>query len=233
MTPSAIDYFSIRHPLRAFASQISFQVRRKIFERFMTTMKPISSDRVLDVGVTPDRQLPESNFFEQLYPYKNRLTVTSIEDASFLENIYPGLHFVQTDTLKLPFEDLSFDIAFCSAVLEHVGNRMQQQQFIVEILRVSKSIYIITPNRQFPVEFHTFLPLIHWLPQPIHQYILNTLGLTFWSKTDNLNLLTPNSFKSLFPQTTRVHLDRIRLIGIPSNLVAWKSAKQEIPHKSM
>jgi hypothetical protein len=194
----------------------------------MTTMNPMPSDRILDVGATPDQFLPESNFFELLYPHKNRLTVTSIEDASFLENLYPGLRFVQTGTGKLPFEDLSFDIVFCSAVLEHVGNRMHQRFFINEILRVCRKFFIITPNRQFPIEFHTFLPLIHWFPQSLHQWFLRRLGLNFWARTDNLNLLTPHSLRLLFPDTASIHLTRLKLMGFPSNLVAWGMAKKEV-----
>ena len=227
MTSRAVDYFSIQHPLRGPASRISFRVRRNIFNLFMASMNPMPSDRILDVGATPDQFLPESNFFEFFYPYKNRLTVTSIEDASFLENLYPGLRFVQTGTGKLPFEDLSFDIVFCSAVLEHVGNHIHQQCFVNELLRVSRKFFIITPNRQFPVEFHTFLPLIHWLPQPMHQWILRRLGLIFWAKTDNLNLLTPYSLRSLFPDTTNLHLIRLKLMGFSSNLVAWGMARKE------
>jgi hypothetical protein len=223
----AVDYFSIRHPLRGQASRISFRVRRNIFNLFMTCMNPKPTDQVLDVGATPDQLLPESNFFELLYPHKHGLTVTSIEDASFLENRYPGLRFVQTGTSDLPFEDESFDIVFCSAVLEHVGDRIHQQRFVNELLRVSRKFFIITPNRQFPVEFHTFLPLIHWLPQTMHQWTLRQLGLNFWAKTDNLNLLTPCSLKSLFPDITNIHLSRLKLMGFPSNLVAWGIARAE------
>jgi len=221
MTSNAIDYFSIRHPLRGMASKISFMVRRNMFDLFMAFMNPAPFDRILDVGVTPDQLLPESNFFEQLYPFTNRLTVTSIEDASFLEIRYPGLSFVQTGTDELPFDDNSFDIVFCSAVLEHVGSRMNQQHFVNELLRVARRFFIITPNRQFPIEFHTFLPVIHWLPQPIHQKILRQLGLRFWAKTDNLNLLTPRSLLALFPDTTNIHLIRLKLAGFPSNLAIW------------
>lgn len=229
MTSRAIDYFSIRHPLRGQASRISFRVRRNIYCRFMTIMKPRPSDRVLDVGATPDEILPESNFFEILYPYRNHLTVTGIEDASFLEERYPGLRFVRTNTDTLPFDDQSFDIVFCSAVLEHVGGREHQRRFVHELLRVSRKFFITTPNRQFPVEFHTFLPLIHWLPQPMHQRILRQLGLAFWSQTDNLNLLTPRALKSLFPATADVHIDRFKLLGLPSNLAAWGTSAREMP----
>ena len=226
MTSSAIDYFSIQHPLRGLASRISFRVRRHIFDLFMAAMNPRPTDRILDVGATPDEILPESNFFEMFYPYPNQLTVTSIEDASFLENRYPGLRFVRTDAGDLPFDDLSFDIVFCSAVLEHVGNRDRQRQFIGELVRVSRKFFVITPNRQFPVEIHTFLPLIHWLPQPIHQWILRKLGLDFWAQTNNLNLLTPRTLKSLFPDTVDIHINRLKLLGLPSNIVAWGDGRE-------
>ena len=227
MTSRAIDYFSIHHPLREQASRISFHVRRHIYRRFMTTIRPLPSDRVLDVGVTPDEILPESNFFEILYPYRQHLTVTGIEDASFLEERYPGLRFVRTDTDTLPFDDRAFDIVFCSAVLEHVGSQERQRRFVHELLRVSQRFFITTPNRQYPVEFHTFLPFIHWLPQPMHQRILQRLGLSFWAQTDNLNLLTPRALKSLFPATADVHIDRFKLLGLPSNLAAWGTSASE------
>lgn len=146
-----IDYFSINHPLRMTASRISFYVRLKIFSSFMNVMKPDIHTSILDIGVTPDQRLPESNFFESLYPYKDRIVATSIENASFLEEEYPGVTFIQTEKDRLPFKDQSFDIVFCSAVLEHVGDRGRQSRFVRELLRVSRKFFIITPNRQFPV----------------------------------------------------------------------------------
>jgi len=64
MNVDTIDYFSLDHPLRKLASKISFHVRRKIFASFMEILRPTARSRVLDVGVTPDRTLPESNFLE-------------------------------------------------------------------------------------------------------------------------------------------------------------------------
>jgi len=215
----AIDYFFRSHPLRGPASKIALGVRKKIFQVFMNTMKPDEQTTILDVGVTPDQTLPESNFFEKLYPHKHRLTTTSIEDASFLERKYPGLTFVHIPENKLPFEDQQFDIAFCSAVLEHVGTREDQKRFIGELLRVAKTFFLSTPNRGFPVEFHTFLPFIHWLPQPIHQVILRRLGMKFWAETKNLNLLTPTTIRTLFPENTKLHIKKHYLLGMPSNII--------------
>lgn len=216
-----IDYFSINHPLRMLASKISFHVRLKIFSSFMEIMKPDLHTWILDIGVTPDQKLPESNFFESFYPYKNRIVATSIENASFLEEAYSGMTFIQTGKDRLPFKDQSFDIVFCSAVLEHVGDSDHQRCFIRELLRVSRNFFIITPNRQFPVEFHTFLPVIHWLPQTVHQMLLKKLRMDFWSCTQNLNLHTPHSLRTLFPSRTDVRLHHVRLLGFPSNLIAY------------
>ena len=218
-----IDYSAAPHHqrLRAFASSISFRARKKMFDRFMNTVRPVKSDVILDVGVTPDTSLAEANYFEQLYPFRDRITATSIEDASNLEQYFPGLTFVQTEGVKLPFADHQFDIAFSSAVIEHVGDADRQREFVSELLRVSRRVYVLTPNRWFPVDFHTMLPVVHWLPQRYHQRILRALGREFWAQTDNLNLLSSSGLQSMFPDDATVKMDSLRTFGWPSNLMAY------------
>jgi hypothetical protein len=175
---------------------------------------------IVDVGVTPDQTLPESNFFEALYEHKQNITATSIEDAQFLETVYPGVRFVRTDGTRLPFADDAFDVSLSFAVLEHVGTRERQQAFIRELTRVAPVAFLTTPDRSFPVEVHTFLPFIHWLPQRAHQRILTWLGLTFWAKTDNLNLLTASDIRRLTKELgLDVTIRRLRTAGFPSNLL--------------
>ncbi len=77
---------------------------------------------------------------------------------------YPSARYVQGDALELPFADGEFDVVFSNAVIEHVGGREQQRRFVEEALRVARRAFITTPNRWFPVEVHTLLPLVHWLP---------------------------------------------------------------------
>ena len=55
-----------------FASRLSFHVRRKMFLLFMQVMRPGPETTVLDVGVTSDERFRESNYFEQMYPYRKK-----------------------------------------------------------------------------------------------------------------------------------------------------------------
>lgn len=216
-----IDYFSLGHPLSSFRSRFALKARGRICELFMRVTKPGPSSKILDLGVTPDRSLPESNFFEKFYPYKDRLVAASIEDAGFLEEEYLGLKFVKIKDGRLPFADNEFDVLFCSAVIEHVGSREAQRNFLKEALRVSRQFFFTTPNRRFPIDFHTLLPLLHWLPQSVHQSALRRLGLDFWSKTENLNLLDPGAFLGLFPPCGSLECTNYRLFGLPSNIIVY------------
>jgi SAM-dependent methyltransferase len=190
-----------------------------MYQSFIELVSPLPTDKVLDVGVTPDRTLIDSNFFEALYPYKSLITATSIEDAGFLEEVYPGLRFVKTDRGSLPFADKSFDIVVSFAVLEHVGTTEEQEHFVRELMRVGRRTFLTTPDRAFPIEVHTFIPFIHWLPRPWHQRILRLLNMDFWSKTENLNLLDEKTLLGFFRGAARVSLYKHKTFGFSSNLM--------------
>src|SRR5207244_1205829 len=156
----------------SLASRISFQARKNIFRLFVMVMKPSEHDSVLDIGVTSDTLFKESNFFEQFYPYKERIVCVGTEDGSHLERQYPGIRFIRVPPGKgLPFSDKRFDIVFSNAVIEHAGNPKEQAAFIKEACRVGERLFITTPNRWFPVEHHTAIPLLHYFPAGIYRSI--------------------------------------------------------------
>jgi hypothetical protein len=153
---------------------------------------------VLDVGVTSDRKLASSHFFEDLYPYPERITALSNQEASWMQTHYKGLTFVQSSALSMPFVDNCFDLVFSNAVIEHVGSSENQRQFLGECIRVAKQfVFITTPNRYHPMEFHTVLPLIHFLPKKLHRVILNKMGMKFFAREENLNLLSKRDLLGL------------------------------------
>jgi SAM-dependent methyltransferase len=195
------------------ASRVSWHVRQKMFDLFMAYFRPTPNHSVLDVGVTSDISFQESNYFEKLYPYPQSITCVGTEDGSHLEQQYPGLKY-------LPFGDKSFDIVFSNAVIEHVGSRADQAAFVAELCRVGKTFFITTPNRWFPVEHHTGLPLLHWLPPELYRALLRHTRFHYWSREEHLNILTGASFLRLFPATIKPRIERVRVAGICSNLVA-------------
>jgi SAM-dependent methyltransferase len=193
-----------------------------MFHVFMEQFNPGRSAAVLDVGVTSDTFYPESNCFEQMYPYPWRITCVGTEDGSHLMVKYPGLKYVSiTAGQPLPFQDLEFDIVFSNAVLEHVGSRDDQRRFLAEICRVGKSFFITTPNRWFPIEHHTGLPFVHYLPSKLFRSILKATKFRYWASESTLNILTAAELKNLFPSNVNVDVHMVRFGGFGSNLIAY------------
>jgi hypothetical protein len=85
---NARDYYSFNNPLSGLAASIGLQTRKKVYKIFMDHINPNEHHKVIDVGVTPDESFAASNFFEELYPYKQNITAAGIEDASHLEKKY-------------------------------------------------------------------------------------------------------------------------------------------------
>lgn len=206
----------------SYAVRIAGFMRRKMYERFLTACAVQPSDSILDVGVTSDRTYASSNYLEAWYPHKQRLTAVGLDDASFLEELYPGVKFQRANGMSLPFPNEAFDVVHSSAVLEHVGNYDSQRRFVAELARVARRVaFLTTPNRWFPVEFHTVLPLVHWLPKPQFRKLLTLLGQNFLAQEENLNLLGRGELQNLAQnlQHSTAETQSVRLLGLSSNLL--------------
>ena len=82
-------------------------------------------------------------------------------------------------------------------------------------------MFLTTPNRWFPVEFHSLLPLLHWLPKRSYRRLLSGTRYDFFAQEDNLNLLDRSEILRLCSGLAgcTVAVESQRLIGIPSNLL--------------
>ena len=94
---------------------------------------------------------------------------------------------------------------------------------IENMINLSKKYFVITtPNRFYPIDFHTKLPLIHWLPKNIHRILLKVVGLKYYDREENLNLLSKNDLKKMmknFDNKVDYKIKTINLLGIVSNFI--------------
>jgi ubiquinone/menaquinone biosynthesis C-methylase UbiE len=196
--------------------------RRHMYNRFIAETGLAVTDTILDVGATSDRAYASSNYLEQWYPHKAAVTAAGMDDAAFLEDLYPGLRFVRANGLSLPFGDRSFDVIHSSAVLEHVGSFPNQIAFVQECCRVArKTVFFTTPNRWFPIEFHTAMPLVHWLPKQAFRAVMRASGKAFFAEEANLNLLTARELRTIASgiEGFVFRISNVWLGGWPSNLL--------------
>jgi hypothetical protein len=62
-------------------------------------------------------------------------------------------------------------------------------------------VFLTTPNRWFPIEVHTRLPLVHWLPDRLSGRVYGLVGKP-WAKENHL--LGPRDLRELFPVPVRI-----------------------------
>ena len=188
--------------LAGLAARASLWNRRRKLALFLETVRPGPETRVVDVGVgdTPFGTEPgvaaTHNFFEALYPWPERITAVSDVPLPNFAQAFPSIRTVVANGLELPFADDEFDVAFSNAVVEHVGGRDQQRRFVAELCRVAPRVFVSTPNRWFPIETHTLVPLVHWLPRSAADRVMHVLRRPNW---DQVELLSGQELLALFP----------------------------------
>jgi SAM-dependent methyltransferase len=197
------------------ADSVSLRSRKRKLELFLDELAPTAQTTVLDVGADElgfgeGDGCATLNFFEELYPWPEQITALGLHDGAGFRARYPVIPYVQGNALELPFDDGAFDVVFSNAVIEHVGGREAQRRFVSEALRVGRQVFLTTPNRRFPVEVHTRLPLVHWLPDSAAHRMYRAAGRG-WA--DEIHLLSRRGLASLFP-------GRVRVLDLGLTLVA-------------
>lgn len=204
-------------------SSIALKVRSEQFKIFRKLLQPKRNSSIVDVGVTSEEEFQETNLFEKLYPWPEQLTMATIENKKKLKKLYPNIKVKKIYPHKrFPFKSKSFDIAVSWATLEHVGSYKQQEEFINELLRVGKKIFITTPYRGAFYEAHTGFFFLHWLPLGIFRKICLLTGKKFWADEQNLNPLYVKDILKM-KLDSRVTIKKYKTFKIlPSHLLIYK-----------
>ena len=207
------------------ASSISARSRRKKLDQFVRFVAPAPHDTLVDVGVNTEEYSEIDNYLEKCYSHPENITAVGFGDFSRFRERYPKIKTLEGDGRALPFGDNSFDIGYSNAVIEHVGSSpADQQQFLSELVRVSKRGYLTTPNRHFPIELHTRTPLLHLLlPKKMFDAFLVFIGKK-WATGDYMHLLSEKDVRSLFANAkiSNYTLIRNRFFYLPMTFtVIW------------
>lgn len=178
--------------------KITLNARNKFFDIFINNTNYSNHKTVIDVGTTPSIEKEQNIFLDKTRENLN-ITCLSNQDCNVLKAKFKNIrNIIIADGKCTGFKDNAFDIVHSNATIEHVGSFENQIAFVKEMLRIAKeSIFIQTPNRFYPLDFHTILPFIHWLPKNIHRKILKHLRLKFYSEEKNLNLLSSKDLKNI------------------------------------
>jgi SAM-dependent methyltransferase len=198
--------------LSRVASRVSLRSRERKLRLFHELLQPGPETTVVDVGVTdsPFGAGSTNNFFEALYPWPERITAVGITELATFAKSFPQVTVVVADGRELPFADDEFDLGFSNAVVEHVaGGTDAQRQFVHELCRVARRVFVTTPNRFFPLEVHTLVPFAHWLPPGSRDRVLRARGFD-----DVLEPLSPRQLAALFPYPVRILNRGMTLIAI-------------------
>jgi 2-polyprenyl-3-methyl-5-hydroxy-6-metoxy-1,4-benzoquinol methylase len=138
---------------------------------------------------------------------------------------FPSIRCVTASGTDLPFDDDAFDVAFSNAVIEHVGGPEEQRRFVEELCRVAPRVFVSTPNRWFPVETHTLVPLVHWLPRPAADRAMRVLRRENW---DQLELLSSHELLALFPPKMNARVVESRItISVSAESLYWPTPNVE------
>ena len=204
----------------SFAYKFSKYNRGRKWDMFMDYFKPDDSKKILDVGFNEKEYNDVQNYIEKHYPYLNRITALGIETGENFKKRYPEVEVVTYDGTIFPFGEKQFDICWSNAVLEHVGNKERQVLFVREVNKVSKAAFLTTPNRFFPIEVHTRIPFLHWLPKNIFDKILVLLGKEGHTG-DYMHLLSHRQLKRILKEAgvQNYKIKRNRLLGFTLDFV--------------
>lgn len=221
--------------VRQLAYAYSRRARRNRDRIFLDSLNPRLGDRILDLGGE------DGSHIAQALSFREGVVVADIsaEALKRASDIYGFETLLLDETGRIPEPDGSFDIVFCSSVIEHVTvNKedvetystnatfaraaLERQKLLAqEVRRVGKAYFVQTPNKYFLLESHSWLPgLIVFLPRRSQIRLLRLMNRWWPKKTEpDWHLLTHHEMHRLFPEA---RILRERSLGMTKSIMAVK-----------
>ena len=206
-----------------FFDKIVQKKRLEMVKIINNYFKEIEIDSILDIGTTRDEDNESSNIL--IRSIEKKSVFKSISDQLITSSFFNKKlrKSITEDFSKEEIFEFSSDLVISNATIEHVGNAVNQEKMLKNIISLTKKFFvIITPNRYHPLELHTLIPLIHWLPKKYHRILLKFFGLNFYSDEKNLNLLSENDIKKMIEKEKITYSFKyVRFLFFKSNLILF------------
>ena len=208
-------------------------INKKRVEMVNLIKKKINLSKIrdlLDIGTTEDSSANSSNIFCKML---NNIKIHKSISNQKITNKRFKLCIKKSITSKFSkktIRNFKSDLVISSATIEHVGNLKNQITKVENMISLSKKYVVIsTPNRFYPLELHTKLPFLHWLPKSLFRKILIFFNMNYFADEKNLNLLSKSDLKkilNIFSRKIDYKIHNIRFLGFVSNyLVICKIKK--------
>ena len=212
------------HKPTRFINHIILQKRKEILDIINEYYENKDLYDALDIGSTDDIKHDHSNYLVK--NLKKIKVFKSISDQKINSDFFTKClnKSILEKFTSNEINQYESDLVLSNATIEHVGSSENQLQMISNIIKLSKKNFVlITPNRYHPIDFHTQIPLIHWLPKNIHRKILSLIGFKFYSEEKNLNLLSVSDLRNFLNNFDNIKYEirYIRLFGFKSNFIIF------------
>lgn len=191
--------------------------RQRKYNIFMEKIQPKPNDLVLDLGGS------DGAYLLSYYPWPENIILFDIDFSRCSKSTGKGTP-ICGNALSTPFNDGTFDIVWCNALIEHVGDFYSQQILAKEIHRIGRRYFVTTPWKGFPVELHFQLPLYQFVPKNIQKFMSKKFAIGWYKKGEweSINLLWHYQMRALFPDATVV---KHRVSLWPETIIAYKDLK--------
>jgi len=205
----------------SFFDKIIIKKRLEMIYLLNSYFKDQTFEDALDIGTTNDASKSSNFIVKNLKNIKSYKSISNqrINSQFFSKNLTKS---ITEDLTDREIEDFKSELVISNATIEHVGNLENQINMCKNIIKLSKKYFvIITPDRFHPIEFHTKLPLIHWLNKNLHRKILKILKLNFLSEEENLNLLSQKDLVLIMKKLNfdKYEIKKIKFLTFSSNLI--------------
>lgn len=140
---------------------------------------------ILDIGAG-------SGHIAAHFAASNKVTAADVEDQLCVPN--SGLQFLRLAGNTIPSENNQFDVVLLNHVLPYVPDQIAMLREVARVLKPDGCCYVASPNRLFPLDPHSHMPFVHYLPQSWYEWVVNHLR----HANEHILLRTTGGMRQLF-----------------------------------